>query len=135
MTHTLVSAEEHERYAELAQRLGFQDVTITYRGAYTDPLIHAYWQGAPVAISLRSGIAGGLGVAFYTGDTSTETDEDGKTWRPGEWDEVLDTSFAGPEVALILGAAALAEWAGDRPAQYKGVRHEDRGVPPCATAE
>ena len=111
-----------ERIQALATRLGFTDVLVVPRDAGVSPLIHARWRGAPVALSLRTGIAGGFSCAFYRGPSPDGSvgslEEDG--WM--EWDEVADTQFGNPEMALLLGAALLDEYGGDRIAEYQGVQ-------------
>lgn len=110
-------AETHQRIAALATELGFEDVRVYARNSGMDPLIHARWRGAPVALSLRTGLAGGFSVAFYTGPKPIQVDEDGE-FQESEWDEVSDTMFGGEETALVLGAALLERF-GD-PSPYVG---------------
>jgi len=74
-------------------------------------LVHGYWHGAPVAISLRTGLVGGLGVAFWD-----ERDVSGN----GHWDEVLDTSFGELDATIALGVAALERYAAGRESNYVG---------------
>ncbi len=107
--------------AGLASRLGFTHVRIYVREAGMSPLIHARWQGAPVALSLRSGPAGGFSVAFFRGVQPAADDEDGATGSGAEWDEVADTTFGDPELALLLGAAALGHYGLEQAARYSGV--------------
>lgn len=103
----------------LGQELGL-DVRRVYERIGEGWLIHAYWHGAPVAISVRGGIAGGVGVAFWTGGADEST-EDADTDYPDQWDEILDTSFAGVDAAVILGAAALKHYGQERAQQYQHV--------------
>jgi len=93
---------------EYAQTVGRElgiNVVRVYDRAGEGWLIHGYWKEAPVAISLR----GGLGVAFWNAS--------GKNSR-GDWDEVVDTSCAGLDAAITLGAAALERYADGREATY-----------------
>lgn len=115
------SAGSEERIEALAARLGFTDVSVVSRDAGTSPLIHARWRGAPVALSLRTGIAGGFSCAFYRGPSPEENTKsvDEEAW--GEWDEVGDTQFGDPEMALVLGAAILSEYGGERTTKYQDV--------------
>jgi hypothetical protein len=110
-----------ERLRQIAARLGFTDLIEYHRGSYLDPLVHARWHGAPVALSLRTGIAGGFSVAFYRGVQATEWDETGEEYIPDEWDEVADTRFADTELALVLGAALLDAFGQERAEQYAWV--------------
>lgn len=100
----------------LGKALGL-DVQRVYERIGEGWLIHAYWHGAPVAISLRGGLAGRVGVAFWTGATPDNTDEN----YLDQWDEILDTSFAGVDAAVILGAAALEHYGQERAQQHQGV--------------
>jgi hypothetical protein len=113
------SDKEHEELAGLAERLGFTDVRIMYRDTGISPLIYARWRGAPVALSLRSGLAGGFSCAFYRGVQEVEVDEDGESWSRGEWDEVVDSSCGSPEVALVMGAALLEAFSEGREEAYR----------------
>lgn len=51
-----------------AEKLGFYSCRVYLRdNDYHSPLIYAYWRDAPVALSLRSGVASGVSVAFFRG--------------------------------------------------------------------
>ena len=115
------SEQEHEGLRDLAERLGFTDVRLIHRDGRTSPLIHARWRGAPVALSLRTGIAGGFSCAFYRGPQTPQLDEDGEEWTESEWDEVADSRFGFPEMALVMGAALLAEYSDGRELAYQGI--------------
>ena len=119
--HRKASPEDLAAAQALGAELGI-DVVAVFERDMGSPLIHGYWNGAPVAISLRTGLAGGLGVAFYMGPGTEFVDEDGETGTTDEWDEVLDTQFAGPEAALVLAAAALDRYGRERAEKYAGVR-------------
>jgi len=112
--------DEYERLESLAARLGFTEIRILHRDNHTSPLIHARWRGAPVALSLRTGLAGGFSCAFYRG---VQVDENGETARGEEWDEVADTHFGDPEMALIIGAALLEEFSDGREMLYQDAPH------------
>lgn len=112
------------RVTEVASRFGFTDVRVLDREAGMSPLVYARWRGAPVALSLRSGLAGGFSVAFYRGPQPEQVDEDGYVWTDSEWDEVIDTSFGSPELAVVLGAAALEAYADGRENLYRNVSTE-----------
>lgn len=116
--YPLASKDVHERVAALAEKLGFEEVRIFARNYGVDPLIHARWRGAPVALSLRTGIPGGFSVAFYAGPQPSQTDEDGYEYPGDEWEEVADTHVPSEEVTLVLGAALLEEFG--EPAPHVG---------------
>lgn len=123
--HPLASPDSHERIAALANELGFTDVRLYRRGGI-DPLVHARWKGAPVALSLRSGIAGGFSVAFYSGpavvpqSAGSSDAESNLDDAPNTWVEVADTAMPfSDELALVLGAAVLERY-GD-PSPFVGI--------------
>lgn len=107
--------EEQEKVAYLASVLNFTDVTAYDRGDESNVVVFARWRGAPVAISLRGGLAGGVSVAFYNGPQDEPDDADAVP--PETWHEVADSRFGfGPDaisMALTLGEAMLTVFAND----------------------
>lgn len=113
------------------QELGLDVRAVYERGPLSGWLIHGYWHGAPVAINLRR--EGGLSVAFHSGNTPPDSAcshpdgqhhvhprSDSNDNVATEWHEILDTQFAGLDVALTLGAAALDQYGTDVVARYSG---------------
>lgn len=117
---TLASQSEHDRWAGLAARLGFTDAFVQEYEDGTRTVIHAFWRGAPVAMSLRSGLAGGFSVAFHRGDLALPYEDEDGNERFDSWDEVADTQTSSPDIALLLGAALLTEFDDDRSTLYAG---------------
>jgi hypothetical protein len=109
-----------DRTLKLAEKLGFTDVHLIERD-FGNPLIHARWKGAPVALSLNTGIAGGICVAFYRGEHPDAMYEDGKMGPGEKWDEVFDTHFIDEEMLMVFAAAGLEHLSDGREIEYKDI--------------
>lgn len=102
-----------------AEKLGFTELRVYDRDGVGNPLIRARWRGAPVSISVRTDLAGGICVAFYRGEVPVQADDDGGDLPMDVWDEVADTRFADQEMGLVVAAALLEHYGAETAAAYR----------------
>lgn len=100
-----------------ADRADFTDVRLVQMRDGDTPLIYARWHGAPVAIRMRSGLAGGLSAAFYRGNLAEPGQDD---MPDDDWDELFDTRLGDETTALTLAGAAFAAWGHEGATRYTG---------------
>lgn len=129
-TPRIVPAELDPDARRAAEKLGFTELRVYERDGVGNPLMRARWRGAPVSISVRTDLAGGICVAFYRGEVPVNTDEDGGDLPTDVWDEVADTRFADQEMGLVIAAALLEHYGAELADTYRDAAQiEDSRLP------